>query len=117
MKLGTILYTWLKGEIVGTDEFGNRYYRSKDTLNGRQRRWVIYNGADDASKTPSEWHAWLHHTVEEPLTESAAQPNPWQQGHESNKTGTSGSYLPEGHPFRGGNRATATGDYEAWSPE
>ena len=117
MKIGTIIYTWLKGKLKGTDEFGNRYYFSKDTLNGRQRRWVIYKGNDDASCTPSEWHAWLHHTVEEPLNEKAAEPKDWQQGHVPNMTGTKAAYLPEGHQYLGGHRAPATGDYEAWSPK
>ena len=27
MTLGTRLLTWLRGELVGTDSFGNRYYR------------------------------------------------------------------------------------------
>ncbi len=41
-------YTWRKGELVGEDEFGNRYYRTRggaiDPTLGFQRRWVIYNG-------------------------------------------------------------------------
>ena len=31
-------------------------------------------------------------------------------------TGTNRAYLPAGALERGGNRAAATGDYEAWSP-
>ncbi|MDG2480772.1 MAG: NADH:ubiquinone oxidoreductase subunit NDUFA12, partial [Alphaproteobacteria bacterium] len=27
--IGTRLFTWLKGESVGRDEFGNSYYREK----------------------------------------------------------------------------------------
>ena len=27
--LNTQVWTWLYGELVGTDEFGNRYYRTK----------------------------------------------------------------------------------------
>ena len=29
MTLGTRLLTWLRGELVGTDSLGNRYYREK----------------------------------------------------------------------------------------
>ena len=29
MTLGTRLLTWFRGELVGTDNFGNRYYREK----------------------------------------------------------------------------------------
>ena len=67
------LLTWLRGELVGTDQYGNRYYRlkgDKPSRRGggrfsRERRWVIYNGEPEASKVPPEWHAWLHHTVNE----------------------------------------------------
>src|SRR5712691_6776670 len=29
MTIGTRLFTWWKGELVGTDELANRYYREK----------------------------------------------------------------------------------------
>jgi NADH:ubiquinone oxidoreductase subunit len=118
MYIGTLIYTWLKGQLVGTDEFGNRYYRSTGRqLNGRDRRWVLYKGSSEASKVPPEWHAWLHHTVDEPLTESAAQARDWQKNHVPNRTGTIEAYRPQGHDLKGGQRAAATGDYEAWKPE
>ena len=54
MTIGTRLYTWLKGELVGNDALGNRYYREKSGRskdNGvlaasmrRERRWVLYDG-------------------------------------------------------------------------
>jgi len=117
MILGTLLNTWLRGELVGTDVFSNRYYRSKGaTLHGRERRWVLYHGRADASSVPAEWHAWLHHTVSAPLTETAAQPRPWQKEHQPNPSGTPGAYLPAGHDYKGGRRAHATGDYQAWTP-
>ncbi|MGB0683532.1 MAG: NADH:ubiquinone oxidoreductase subunit NDUFA12 [Magnetovibrionaceae bacterium] len=117
-NIGTWLYTLRKGEQVGTDEFGNRYYRGRGAkLQGRERRWVIYKDEVEASRVPPEWHAWLHHTVDEPLTEKAAQAHAWQKVHEPNKTGTVEAYRPKGHDFAGRNRAAATGDYEAWSPE
>lgn len=116
--IGTLVYTWMNGELVGTDEFGNRYYRAKrDSIHGRQRRWVIYKGKPEASKVPGEWHAWLHHTTDEPLTELAAQNRSWQKAHEANPTGSADAYRPQGHDLRGGHRAAATGDYEAWVPE
>ena len=119
MYIGTLLYTWLNGTRGGTDEFGNRYYRSKnnDQRYGRERRWCLYKGASEASKVPPEWHAWLHHTVEVPLTEAAAQVLPWQTEHQPNLPGAAGASRPRGHPYRGSKRAAATGDYEAWTPE
>jgi hypothetical protein len=45
---GTQLWTWRFGELVGQDEQGNRYYRTRggaiDPTLGFERRWVIYNG-------------------------------------------------------------------------
>ena len=118
MKLGTILHTWIKGKLVGTDEFGNSYYRSNQkTRWGRERRWCLFKGSDEASMIPPEWHAWLHHMTPEPLTDMAAKSRPWQKPHQPNMTGTIDAYRPKGHEFKGGQRAHATGDYEAWSPE
>lgn len=120
MTIGTHLLTWLFGEHVGTDEFGNRYYRARKRhldRYGRERRWVIYNGIVEASKVPPEWHAWLHHLSEVPLTEKVARRWPWQRRHEPNLTGTPLAYRPKGHDLRGGHRPHATGDYEAWTPD
>ena len=45
MDIGTLLHTWIHGKLVGTDEFGNRYYKNKGgSLYGRERRWVLYKG-------------------------------------------------------------------------
>ena len=114
--IGTRLYTMFKGEQVGSDEFGNRYYRNATLLNGRERRWVIFKGKKEASKIPPEWHAWMHHTTDAPLSEIAAQPEDWQQGHIPNLTGTQLAYRPQGADAKGGQRAAATGDYQAWTP-
>ncbi len=118
MHIGTLIYTWLRGDLVGTDEFNNRYYRSRGRrLHGRERRWVLFGGRPEASAVPPEWHAWLHHTTPSPLAESAVQARPWQKAHESNQTGTAGAYRPSGHDLMGGRRAAATGDYQPWVPE
>jgi NADH:ubiquinone oxidoreductase subunit len=115
ISLGTLLYTWAKGKRVGTDIAGNRYYVERGAPKGRRaRRWVIYNGPVEASRVPPEWHAWLHYTSEQPLTE--VNRKPWQQPHQPNRTGTAEAYLPPGHDLMGGRRERATGDYEAWQP-
>lgn len=110
--IGTRLYTWWKGEHVGTDAAGNRYYREK----GGPRRWVIYDGEPEGSKVPPEWHAWLHRTVDEPPT-GARAPIPWEKPHLPNLTGTVAAYHPAGSLVEPGKRPKATGDYEAWRPE
>ena len=113
--LGTLLYTWTKGKLVGTDATGNRYYTERSVAKGRRtKRWVLFAGKPEASEIPPEWHAWIHYTSDTPLT--AAQPQPWQKPHQSNKTGSAEAYLPPGHDLAGGKRDRATGDYEAWQP-
>lgn len=117
MSLGTLLFTWLRGELVGSDEFGNRYYRDKRTRGlRRERRWVLYKGEVEASRVPPEWHAWLHATIAEPPLQRAER-RPWQLEHVPNLTGTDQAYRPPGHVLKGGRRPPATGDYEPWSPE
>ena len=115
MNLGTWLFTVLKGRRIGADAYGNVYYQERRARRGyRLRRWVAYAGPPEASLVPPEWHAWLHYTTDEPLVERARQS--WEKPHEPNPTGTTASYRPPGHDYRGGARARATGDYEAWTP-
>ncbi|MFZ4763278.1 MAG: NADH:ubiquinone oxidoreductase subunit NDUFA12 [Alphaproteobacteria bacterium] len=114
---GILALTLKNGVKVGQDEFGNLYFKGRKTpANQRQRRWVIYAGEPEASAVPPEWHAWLHHTVDDvPAAENPLRRS-WQKPHQPNLTGTSQAYFPEGHLLATGKRAKATGDYEAWSP-
>ncbi len=118
--IGTRILTWLRGEQVGTDAFGNRYFRDKKgrvRCDGRrEKRWVIYNGAPEASKVPPEWHVWLHHVTAEPPAPGGTPRRPWQKEPIPNLTGTPLAYRPPGHDYKGGHRARATGDYEPWVP-
>ncbi|HVJ55433.1 MAG TPA: NADH:ubiquinone oxidoreductase subunit NDUFA12 [Aliidongia sp.] len=124
MTLGTRLYTWWKGELVGTDQFGNRYYREKGQRplikgggrESREKRWVIYEGMPEASKVPPEWHGWLHHIAFEVPSIDPAARRPWQKEHLPNLTGTALAYRPPGSVLRGGKRAKAAGEYEPWTP-
>jgi len=111
--IGTRLLTWRKGDFVGEDEFGNRYYKER---NGK-RRWVTYRDLADASKVPADWHGWLHHTVDVPPTDMGYRPKSWQRRHLPNMTGTAQAYRPPGSTLAAGKRPPATGDYEAWKPE
>ncbi|HTV45056.1 MAG TPA: NADH:ubiquinone oxidoreductase subunit NDUFA12 [Stellaceae bacterium] len=125
MSLGTRLLTLLRGDYVGTDSLGNRYYREKGrrTLSrgggrfSREKRWVVYDGEPEGSKVPPEWHAWLHHTVDEVPQPEARARYPWEKPHQPNPTGTPLAYHPPGSILRGGRRAPTTGDYEPWTPE
>jgi NADH:ubiquinone oxidoreductase subunit len=117
---GTQLWTWLYGESVGIDEFGNRYYRTRggkiDPVLGFERRWVIYNGYTEASTVPPAWHGWLHHTVDLPPTEEKQTMRSWQRPHQPNPTGTAAARRPPGSTLAQGRRPPATGDYKPWTP-
>ena len=109
---GTWLFTLAKGQLVGQDPDGNKYYAERKTAQGkRQRRWVLFNGEIEASRIPPEWHAWLHHTAQAPLT--GVHRHAWQQAHQANHTGTAEAYLPGGHDLAGGTKAVG---YQAWHP-
>ncbi|KLI64994.1 NADH:ubiquinone oxidoreductase subunit NDUFA12 [Aurantiacibacter marinus] len=116
--IGTSLWSARNGEHVGTDAQGNRYFRSKKVKQGqRERRWVMYDGANDASRVPPEWHGWLHGSFDD-LPESNLPPAKiWEVDYTPNATGTDSRYLPSGALERGGKRAPARGDYEAWTPD
>lgn len=118
-RLGTFLMT-RKGTRVGEDEFGNVYYYRQGVKSDwrDQRRWVVYagDGEIEASSVPAGWNAWLHKNREKSPAEEPLKVKHWEKQHEPNLTGTTQAYAPPGHDRRGGQRAPATGDYEAWSP-
>lgn len=126
--LGSI-FTWWNGATFGTrlglrgmtrvgnDAHGNIYYQGGSDTNGNPRRWVIYNGAADASRVAPEWFSWLHHQVDDLPDKSLPAPRVWQKSALPNLTGTAHAYRPAGALEKGGRRAAATGDYEAWMPE
>ena len=109
--LNTQLYTWRKGTKVGEDSQGNIFYRSKDG----DRRWGIYNGEAEARRVSPEWHGWLHHTYQDPPTETPLTRQPWEKPHLENLTGTPLAYAPAGSIRRSVPKPRS--DYEAWKPE
>lgn len=105
-------------EQVGTDGYGNRYYRGKPRKGyTRERRWVMYKDTPEASLVPPEWHGWLHYQTDViPADGEESYRRSWQKPHQPNLTGTNQAYRPPGHVLAEGNRDKATGDYEAWVP-
>ena len=116
MTFGTWLFTKMRGELVGTDAEGNRYYQEKRVVAGRRRkRWVMYNGEVEASRVPPDWHGWLHHTTDAPPPQGGFPRRPWQKDHVRNLSGTPLAYRPPGSTLStGGDKPKPS--YEAWRP-
>lgn len=116
--LGALYDIGRRGVLVGRDEQNNRYYEERrPSIDGRKRRWVLYEGLAEPSKVPPDWHGWLHHVFDQPPTIEPLSRKPWELPHEPNRTGTPAAWRPKGSLARPGDRAKATGDYEAWSPD
>ncbi|HEX8257727.1 MAG TPA: NADH:ubiquinone oxidoreductase subunit NDUFA12 [Allosphingosinicella sp.] len=111
--IGTALFSWRHGEKVGSDGLGNAYFRSKKG----DRRWVIYNGSNDASRIPPDWYAWMHGMIDGLPDEALPPARKFQKPPKGNLTGTPDAYRPSGALERGGQRQAASGDYQAWTPE
>lgn len=110
-SVGTQIFTSRNGTRVGEDEQGNVYYRNADDT----RRWVIYDGDNDATRVGPEWYGWLHHTFDKPPTEDPVVRKAWEKPHQPNLTGSDGAFLRPGSIRRADVKPQT--DYEAWSPE
>ena len=84
---GTFLKTLFFGKFVGSDEYGNKYYKSK-----KNERWVIYSNNIEATKITSDWYLWIHHTIDK-IPEKKIS-NIHGKKHLENQTGTDNSYKP-----------------------
>lgn len=119
--LNTLVWSSRHGELVGEDEYGNRYYRAKggriDPVLGFERRWVIYKGLAEASVIGPAWHGWIHHTTDTPPTAEKVTPRLWWKPHRPNLTGAPSAYRPIGSTLAQNRRPKATGDYRPWRPE
>ncbi|MEM9221556.1 MAG: NADH:ubiquinone oxidoreductase subunit NDUFA12 [Pseudomonadota bacterium] len=118
--LGTSFTTWLRGEAVGEDEFGNRYFRTKDgkidPALGHDRRWVIYHGVTDPTSIPPGWYRWIHHLSDE-IPDGSYVPREWQEPHRPNPTGTAAAHRPQGSILRPDPQAGIAKGYDAWTPD
>lgn len=110
-SFGTQLWTSRNGNKVGEDAQGNIFYQNADG----SRRWVIYNGQNEASRVSPDWHGWLHHTWDQTPTEADLPHKAWEKPHQENLTGTAAAYAPAGSIRR--SAPADRSDYEAWTPE
>lgn len=110
----TSLFSRRNGEEAGRDEAGNIYFvHRKDPA----RRWVIYSGANDSSRVPPGWNAWLRGTIDDVPDKALPPRRAFEQPPEANLTGSDQAWRPAGSIRAGGKRAAATGDYSAWTPD
>jgi NADH:ubiquinone oxidoreductase subunit len=119
--VGTLFHTWRKGDFVGQDEAGNRYYQTKggaiDPALGIVRRWVIYKGDAEPSRIPPGWYGWMHHKLDVPPANENYTAHDWELPHKANATGTVDAWRPQGSILKGGRRPKVTGDYTPWTPK
>ena len=117
--VGTRWFTARHGEKVGTDEFGNTYYRAPSKLPASiaERRWVIYVNYAEASMIPPGWHGWMHHRTDTPPSEVEYVARDWQKPHHPNLTGSSKAYRPAGSLLGATPKQAAKPDYDAWRPQ
>ena len=85
--IGTFFKTLFFGKFVGTDELGNKYYKSK-----KDERWVIYASDIEATKITSDWFR-MHHTINE-IPSDNIKKYKWQKKHNENMSETSKAYKP-----------------------
>ena len=97
------LKTIFFGKLVGEDHSGNKYYQNK-----KGKRWVIYNGEVEASKIPSEWYSWIHHTNNKIENLHDLKKFKWQKNHLPNQTGTTNAYNPKN------NKNVTEKNYKTW---
>jgi len=87
--------TFRKGNYVGTDYNGNKYYEDKSAPYGRTRWveyptpggvWVIEQKYDGSMVSP-EWHGWLHYTHDKTGPQMVAEfEKPFKQSHIINQS-------------------------------
>ena len=85
---GTFLKTLFFGKYVGSDELGNKYYKSK-----KDERWVVYSNHIEATKISSDWFLWMHCTINK-IPDGKEIKYDWQKKHMENQTGTRNSFKP-----------------------
>ena len=106
--LGTRIWSYFNGVLVGSDIAGNKYYKNHNDT----KRWVIYNGEVESTQVSPEWNNWLRYTS---LTEpTETEKYMWQKDHIPNLTGTDAAYSPESRNKV--EQVDKNDDYKKWKP-
>ncbi len=106
--IGTLIYTKFFGNFVGTDEFGNNYFKSSDGT----KRWVNYKGVCDASRISPDWHSWIHKTTNKVPSLEKDDLSKNNSDNNYTKIDTSLKY----HPNNSKNNSIYN-HYESWKPK
>ena len=117
-NIGLYIYTIFRGNLVGKDEKNNKYYKSNLVYGTKkEKRWVLYNdNENDPTKINPDWHAWLHHIVDDVPNSKNKKLLKWQKTLSPNLTGTKKAYLPKGHLFNKNKSSVKMKNYESWNP-
>ncbi len=107
--LGTRIWSYFNGFLVGSDNHGNKYYRNKND----SKRWVIYNGIVESTYVSPEWNNWLRYTSLAKPSES--EKYDWQKDHLPNLTGTNAAYNPKKINDKN-EKYSKDNDYKKWNP-
>ena len=106
--IGTKIYTKFFGNFVGTDEYGNNYFKSS---NGT-KRWVNYKGVCDASNISPAWHSWIHKTTDKVPSFEKDNLSMSKSDDTYTEIKKNGKY----HPNNFKNHSIFN-DYESWKPK
>ena len=114
-NISLYIYTIFRGKLVGKDLNGNRYYKSKVSHGvKKEKRWVLYKRDNDPTNINPDWHAWLHHAIDNAPNENDKKKFFWQKKISPNYTGTNKAYLPPGHMLNKVKKDNK--NYESWNP-
>ncbi len=117
--IGTSLFSAFNGEHVGTDAQGNKYYRVEEEDRRRPRTAL----GDLPGCQRCQPGAVRMARLAASFVRCAAREPPDAVRRSGRRTippmppAAHAAYRPQGALERGGRRARATGDYEAWTPD
>ena len=79
-NISLLLYTIFRGNFVGKDQDGNKYYKSNISHGvKKEKRWVIYKKDNDPTNIDPGWHSWLHHLRENTPNSKKKKGHFWQK--------------------------------------
>ena len=108
--IGTRIWSYFNGKLVGSDKFGNNYFSNKSDT----KRWVLYDGEVDSSKVPPEWNGWLRFTSDD--LPNIKKKYFWEKEHVKNQTGTTKAYYPSNSILKNPQKKKKL-DYGQWTPK